>query len=79
MCAGPYSQWLLGVCDGVSEDTKAVNAAIEVALLDKQEVLRPGYTRLSLPYFMGSERIEYVMRCVEFVADKGVLFLPHYR
>ena len=42
MCAGPYSQWLLGLSDYTTLNAAARNSAaseaIENALLDKQEV-----------------------------------------
>ena len=72
MCEGTYSSGLLGVSD---EDEKK----LETALLDKVEVLRPGYTRLSLPYWMTEEEINYVVKAVKFVADYGSKFLPMYR
>jgi hypothetical protein len=43
------------------------------------QVLRPGYSRLSLPYFTSPEKRDFILTCIEFVADFGVLFLPHYR
>lgn len=42
-CAGPYSQRLLGMS---MRDTRAV----EAELLCKHELLRPGFSRLSLSY-----------------------------
>lgn len=71
-CAGPTSQKLLGL--GSSE-----NDIIQEALLNKNEVLRPGYTRLSTPYYMSDETVEYVLEAVKFVCDYGALFLLEYR
>ncbi|GMH76596.1 hypothetical protein TL16_g07135 [Triparma laevis f. inornata] len=71
-CAGPTSQKLLGL--GLSE-----NDIIQEALLNKNEVLRPGYTRLSTPYYMSDETVEYVLEAVKFVCDYGALFLLEYR
>jgi selenocysteine lyase/cysteine desulfurase/tRNA(Ile)-lysidine synthase TilS/MesJ len=72
MCAGPFSQELLGI-------SPLANKQIEAALLDKHEVLRPGYTRLSLPYWMDSLEIEHVLKAIEFVAANGFKFLSAYR
>ncbi|CAN0421265.1 unnamed protein product, partial [Ectocarpus sp. 13 AM-2016] len=47
-CAGPYSQLLLGLS---LPDTRAV----EAELLRKHELLRPGFSRLSLS-FVNSDR-----------------------
>ncbi len=83
MCAGPYSQWLLGISDSIAvgdeSHQNSAGDAIEYALLDKHEVIRPGYTRLSLPYFTSDEKIEYILKAIEFIADFGVLFLSQYR
>lgn len=62
-----------------NSSTTVISDAIENALLDKNEVIRPGFTRLSLPYFTSDEKIEYILKAIEFVADYGVLFLPYYR
>jgi len=72
VCAGPYSISLLGI--------SASNAArIEACLLDKTEVLRPGYTRVSLPYFAAREEVEYIAAAIAAVADHGWRLLPAYR
>ena len=71
-CAGPFSQQLLGL-------TAASNQQIESALLDKHEVLRPGYSRLSLTYWMSAAEVQYVLDSVLFVAAHGYKFLPLYR
>ena len=71
-CAGPFSQQLLGL-------SAAANQRLEAALLDKHEVLRPGYSRLSLAYWMSPAEVEYVLDAVLFVAEHGAKFLPLYR
>jgi selenocysteine lyase/cysteine desulfurase len=73
MCAGPFSQSLLGILD------PQLNAAMEAQLLDKHEVLRPGYTRMSFPFFVQEKEIDYVLRGIAFVAEHGWKFLPFYR
>ena len=54
-CAGPYSQHLLGLTDieDGEERPSQVNEQIEYSLLhykERAELLRPGFTRLSLPF-----------------------------
>ena len=46
MCAGPYSQRILGIDASLSD-------CLEAQLVKKEdnELLRPGYVRISLPYF----------------------------
>lgn len=72
MCAGPFSQILLGITD-------LHNQAFEQALLNRHEVLRPGYTRLSFPYWMSPVEIDYIVEAILFVAEHGAKFLPVYR
>lgn len=71
-CAGPYSQALLGV-------TKEDSLLLEKALLEERELFRPGYSRLSLPYFMSNHEVKYVIKCIEFVAQHGWKFLSVYK
>lgn len=72
MCAGPYAQFLLGI-DCVA------NEQFEAALLDKHEVLRPGFTRVSFPYWMTPKEIDYILDAILFVANDGWKFLPFYK
>ncbi|CAB1100192.1 unnamed protein product [Ectocarpus sp. CCAP 1310/34] len=71
-CAGPYSQLLLGLS---LPDTRAV----EAELLRKHELLRPGFSRLSLSYVNSDREAKYILDAVLFVADHGASFLPYYR
>ena len=71
-CAGPYGLELLGV-------TPSAAAALEAQLLDKQEVLRPGFTRLSFAPMMADFEVEYAIECVRVVAECGWRALPQYR
>ena len=71
-CAGPFSQELLGISSGS-------NRQLELALLDKHEVLRPGYSRFSLPYWMSPFEIDYILKSIEFIAQNGYKFLNFYR
>ncbi|CAN0346827.1 unnamed protein product, partial [Ectocarpus sp. 13 AM-2016] len=71
-CAGPYSQLLLGLS---LLDTRAV----EAELLRKHELLRPGFSRLSLSFVNSDREARYILDAVLFVADHGASFLPYYR
>lgn len=42
------------------------------------EMLRPGFTRLSLPYFMNDAELAFVMEAVKMVATEGWKLLPQY-
>ena len=89
VCAGPYAQELLGMraVPGLPERFEAI--LLEDQRLDRihlrrahessqYEILRPGFVRLSLPYFFDSEQNENVLRAVEWVAKHGWKMLPHY-
>ncbi|ACO67040.1 predicted protein, partial [Micromonas commoda] len=71
-CAGPYAHALLGIDESAS-------AALEAHLLDKAEVLRPGFARVSLPYFASVREIEYVANAIHAVANHAWRLLPMYR
>jgi len=71
-CAGPFSQLLLGL------DADA-NHRFEMALLDKHEVLRPGYSRLSIPFWFADAEVDHVISALAFVAEHGWKFLRSYR
>ena len=85
-CAGPFSQRLLGLStiDQYGEEVpNKINEEVENALLyhkEKAELLRPGYTRLSLP-FKGLREVEidYVLKALAWTAENAWAFLPQYR
>jgi tRNA(Ile)-lysidine synthase TilS/MesJ len=92
-CAGPYSQHLLGLTERSTNNTKEGgggeevpndnNQKFEYALLhykERSELLRPGFTRLSLPYKgLHDEEVEYVLKALQFVAKNGWVFVSQYR
>lgn len=84
-CSGPYSQRLLGLTmmtrDG--EVPNQQNKDIETALLhfkERAELLRPGYTRLSLPFKgLHTEEVDYVAKALVWVAEHGWALMCQYR
>lgn len=72
MCAGPFSQLLLGI-------DESTNDRFESLLLEKNEVYRPGYTRISFPFWMSKCEIDYIINSVAFIAEHGWKFLKLYR
>lgn len=42
------------------------------------ELLRPGFTRISLPYFINDSELAFVMEAVKMVATEGWKLLPQY-
>lgn len=71
LCASMFGQTMLGVDLTLSREYKE-------ALFDGNEVLRLGYTRINLNFFIPDEEIEYVLAAIEFIAEFGWMFLPHY-
>ncbi|GAB9477254.1 hypothetical protein Gpo141_00014317, partial [Globisporangium polare] len=71
-CAGPYGAKILGITPSDLSDAKK-------AIVAGQEVLKPGSTRMSFPYFMDASEVEYILRAVHFVADEGWKLLPQYK
>jgi hypothetical protein len=41
--------------------------------------MKPGWIRLSVPWYASRSDVDYMLRSVEFVADRGEDFLPVYR
>lgn len=84
-CAGPYSQRLLGLTkvEGLEEIPNEINDRIEHALLhykERAELLRPGFSRLSLPFKgLHHDEVEYVIKALEWVAKNGWVFISQYR
>jgi len=84
-CSGPYGQRLLGLTTLVDgkEVPNEVNTIIENALLhykEKAELLRPDYSRLSLPFKgLKREEVDYVIKALEWVSKHGWALICQYR
>jgi selenocysteine lyase/cysteine desulfurase len=87
-CAGPYAQHLLGIDFELAkiyekiliEDDrftdryfKRVNREYSTA-----EILRPGFTRFSLTFFMDDAQVDFILGAVKFVCEHGWKLLPLY-
>ncbi|XP_059431502.1 uncharacterized protein LOC132165005 [Corylus avellana] len=70
-CAGPYGHVLLGV-----DDTYLV--AIRDAVAKGYVGTKPGWARISFPYYMSEEEFEFILDAVEFLAIYGQRFIPLY-
>jgi len=71
-CAGPYGHRLLGIDPGHSETYRRLIASGWLGL-------KPGWVRVSVPYYASEEEVAYLLEAIEFVADHGAAFLPLYR
>ena len=88
-CAGPYMQTLLGLNRDLVRRYEAV--LVEDKRLDRVglrrghsehsqwEVVRPGATRLNLPWFISDQEVEFILQAVEMVVEDGWRLLPVYR
>ncbi len=70
-CAGPYGHRLLGVTHVMSEKYRA-------QIAKGVHGIKPGWVRLSLPYYATQEDLDFMLSAVEFVADHGEKFVPLY-
>jgi selenocysteine lyase/cysteine desulfurase len=71
-CAGPYGHLLLGIDRARSE---LYRRQISRGLLG----IKPGWVRVSIPYYSSDEDVEFLLSAVEFVADHAKTFVTAYR
>lgn len=71
-CAGPYGHRLLGIDGPTSERFRG---------LIRRGVggIKPGWVRVTIPYYANEDDVEYLLSAIEFVADHGHAFVPRYR
>jgi hypothetical protein len=70
-CAGPYGHRLLGI-------DRETSARLRKLTARNLSGVKPGWVRLSLPYYASEEDLEFMLSAVEFVADHGQAFVPLY-
>ncbi|KAH7566050.1 hypothetical protein JRO89_XS08G0074200 [Xanthoceras sorbifolium] len=70
-CAGPYGHSLLDVDEIQSHK---IRSAIQKGYLG----VKPGWTRISFPYYMSNEEFDFIIAAVEFISTYGQTFLPLY-
>ncbi|KAG5029810.1 hypothetical protein JHK87_013324 [Glycine soja] len=70
-CAGPYGHQLLNINESQS-------LAIRSAIQEGYVGVKPGWTRVSFPYYMEEEEFEFILTAIEFAAIYGQRFLPLY-
>ncbi|XP_055926526.1 uncharacterized protein LOC129958245 isoform X2 [Argiope bruennichi] len=86
-CAGPYALDLLGINESLAlrfDELLAENTSLDRTHLrrkgeySEREVLRPGFIRLTFPFFMPDNDINFVSEAVALVAKHGWKLLPQY-
>ncbi|XP_057980266.1 uncharacterized protein LOC131166026 [Malania oleifera] len=70
-CAAPYGHSLLDI-------DEARSLAFRSAIQKGFEGVKPGWTRISFPYYMSEEESEFILAALEFVSIHGQRFLPLY-
>jgi hypothetical protein len=71
-CAGPYGHALLGIdLETSTRFRKLVQRGVNG--------MKPGWVRVSIPYYASEHDVDFILSAVEFVAEHGVDFLPLYR
>lgn len=70
-CAGPYGHRLLGIDEERSEQYRKW-------IRQGYSGIKPGWCRISLHYVMDDAEVTYIADAVEFIAEKGHVFLPLY-
>jgi len=83
-CAGPYAQDLLGINETIARKftwflESHENEDVEVSCKEPLEVMKPGFARINLPYFMDDVTVHFVLEAVDMVATHGWKLLPQYR
>lgn len=71
-CAGPYGHRLLGIDRAHSERYRQQIAR-------GIQGVKPGWVRVSIPYYASEEDLEFILSAIEFVADRGEDFVPAYK
>lgn len=73
-CAPNYGKLLLGF----DKDGKNFKLFQNV-IYEGNEIFKPGYVRLNLPYFYPEYIIRYVIKAIKFICDYGHLFISLYK
>ncbi len=70
-CAGPYGHRLLGISEALALEYRSLIA-------EGYQGFKPGWVRVSFHYAFDDTDVDYLIDCMEFVAEFGGNFLNHY-
>ncbi|PYF83479.1 selenocysteine lyase/cysteine desulfurase [Marinomonas alcarazii] len=70
-CAGPYGHQLLGI-------DKTESERIQLALKKGEKLVKPGWVRFNLNYFLDDAEAVFILDAINFVAKHGTTLLPYY-
>ena len=70
-CAGPYGHQLLGIDEHRAEEYRTW-------ITRGYHGIKPGWCRVGFHYVFDEDELEYLLKCVEFVAEHGHRFVHRY-
>lgn len=70
-CAGPYGHQLLNINE---QESKRIQEAIKQG----EKLVKPGWVRFNLNYFLDDAEANFILDCIDFVAEYGLTILPYY-
>ena len=70
-CAGPYGHRLLNIDEETSESYREL-------IQQGFHGIKPGWCRIGFHYVMDEADVDFIIKAVEFLAEKGEQFLPWY-
>lgn len=70
-CAGPYGHQLLNINE---QESKRIQEAIKQG----EKLVKPGWVRFNLNYFLEDAEANFILDCIDFVAEYGLTILPYY-
>jgi hypothetical protein len=70
-CAGPYGHQLLGI-------NKTESERIQQAMMQGEKLVKPGWVRFNLNYFLDNAEAEFILDAIDFIAKHGTTLLPYY-
>jgi hypothetical protein len=84
-CSGVYAQDLLGIDPSLADQYETLIledrrlSSLDLGVENSNlELLRPGFTRISLPYHINDAELAFIMEAVKMVATEGWKLLPQY-
>ena len=72
-CAPNYGRFLLGF-----DKNEAVNQLLQVAINEGNNIYKPGYLTLNLPYFYPEYVIKFVIKAIKFICENAHLLIGLY-
>ncbi|EFN84130.1 tRNA 2-thiocytidine biosynthesis protein ttcA [Harpegnathos saltator] len=79
-CTGRYAHDLMGIDRELAKEYEDILLEGQRTSADETtaEGLRPGFARLSFPYFMSEAEVAFVLEALKMVATEGWKLLPQY-